>query len=89
MSENNTEYAFLFKNAIDPLALMTAQAPLRSTIITGVVYRAGVYYVIIHANNDKVIQSYIDECKERHDIVFNKMDIDTPYAGCFSYSKAS
>lgn len=40
----NKEYAFLFQKAINPVALIRAQTPLGSTIITGVFYKKGFYY---------------------------------------------
>lgn len=69
--------AFLFKGAINPLALLHAQGALSSTLIMGVVYKAGVYYVTIAANNMNVINSYVEKCNVKG-IVFNKVDMEIP-----------
>ena len=69
--------AFLFKGAINPLALLHAQGALSSTLIMGVVYKAGVYYVTIGANNMNVINSYVEKCNVKG-IVFNKVEMDVP-----------
>lgn len=69
--------AFLFKGAINPLALLHAQGALSSTLIMGVVYKAGVYYVTIGANNMNVINSYVEKCNVKG-IVFNKVDMEIP-----------
>lgn len=66
---------FFFKSNVHPLALIRAQTPLRSTIITGVFFRDGFYYVIIHANNDRVIDSYVKDCNLKG-VEFEKVDID-------------
>lgn len=78
--KDNKEYAFLFKKAINPVALIRAQTPLGSTIITGVFYKSGFYYVIIHANNDRVIESYVKDCN-LNGVEFEKADIDMPQYG--------
>lgn len=75
--DERVECAFLFKGAINPLALLHAQGALSSTLIMGVIYKAGVYYVTIGANNINVINSYVEKCKLR-DIVFDKVEMDVP-----------
>lgn len=79
MSEYNerVECAFLFKGAINPLALLHAQGALSSTLIMGVIYKAGVYYVTIGANNMNVINSYVEKCNVKG-ITFNRVDADIP-----------
>lgn len=83
---NGQDYAFLFKKNIHPLALISAQTPLRSTIITGVFYKSGYYYVTIHANNDRVIESYMKDCNS-NGIEFEKVDLDMPQYGAVYMSK--
>lgn len=75
--DERVECAFLFKGAINPLALLHAQGALSSTLIMGVIYKAGVYYVTIGGNNINVINSYVEKCKLR-DIVFDKVEMDVP-----------
>lgn len=75
MENERVECAFLFKGAINPLAFLYAQRALRSTLIQGVIYKAGVYYVTIGANNMNVIQSYLDECRI-NDVPFEKVDVE-------------
>ena len=75
--DERVECAFLFKCAINPLALLHAQGALSSTLIMGVIYKAGVYYVTIGANNMNVINSYVEKCKLK-DIVFDKVEMDVP-----------
>lgn len=75
--DERVECAFLFKGAITPLALLHAQGALSSTLIMGVIYKAGVYYVTIGANNINVINSYVEKCKLK-DIVFDKVEMDVP-----------
>ena len=85
MSVRMIEFAFLFKGAINPLALIYAQSALSSIVIVGVVYKAGVYYVSLSANNMKVIESYIGRCAN-NGIVFEKLDIDNPsFEACYMY----
>lgn len=86
MSENErVECAFLFKGAINPLALLHAQGALSSTIIMGVIYKAGVYYVTIGANNMRVMESYVEKCGHRG-IVFDRIDMDIPpYNAIYMY----
>lgn len=69
--DERVECAFLFKGAINPLALLHAQGALSSTLIMGV------YYVTIGANNMNVINSYVEKCKLK-DIVFDKVEMDVP-----------
>lgn len=84
MSER-VECAFLFKGAINPLALVFAQGALSSTLILGVVYKAGVYYVTIGATSMNVIESYVNKCAGGG-VVFEKLDIDNPtFAACYMY----
>ena len=84
MSER-VECAFLFKGNVNPLALLYAQGTLSSTLIMGVVYKAGVYYVTIGASSMNVIESYVRKCASG-DIVFEKLDIDNPsFAACYMY----
>lgn len=78
--KNGKEYAFLFEKVINQIALIRAQTPLGSTIITGVFYKSGHYYVTIHANNDRVIESYIKDCNS-NGVEFEKVDIDMPQYG--------
>lgn len=85
--KNDKQYAFLFKKAINSVALVRAQTPLRSTIITGVFYKRGFYYIIIHANNDRVIESYITDCNSSG-VEFEKADIDMPQYGAVYICKA-
>lgn len=73
--DERVECAFLFKGAINPLALLHAQGALTSTLIMGVIYKAGVYYVTIGANNMRVIESYVEKCKLR-DVLFEKVERD-------------
>ena len=75
--DERVECAFLFKGAINPLALLHVQGALSSTLIMGVIYKAGVYYVTIGANNINVINSYVEKCKLK-DIVFDKVEMDVP-----------
>ncbi|UIW12566.1 MAG: hypothetical protein [Enterobacter phage ENC19] len=75
--DERVECAFLFKGEINPLALLHAQGALSSTLIMGVIYKAGVYYVTIGANNINVINSYVEKCKLK-DIVFDKVEMDVP-----------
>lgn len=82
------EYAFLFKDQIHPGVLLNAQGPLSGTIITGVTYKAGVYYLIISARNENVIKSFIDTCAS-DGLKFSWIDIDNPFDGCYMFDKNS
>ncbi|CAD6025503.1 hypothetical protein FADJDIKG_00193 [Klebsiella phage vB_KoM-MeTiny] len=85
MSEKErVECVFLFKGAINPLALLYAQHALRSTLIQSVIYKAGVYYVTIGANNMVVIESYVKECA-LNGIVFDKVDFDAGVDAVYMY----
>ena len=78
--ENGQDYAFVFKSKIHPLALISAQNPLRSTIITSVFFKKGFYYVIIHANNDRVIDGYVKDCNLKG-VEFEKVDVELNKCG--------
>lgn len=77
MEKENVEVAFLFKNAINQMALLYAQSGLTSKFISNVTYKAGVYYVCITANNMTVIDSYVKSCNVKG-VTFNRIDIDIP-----------
>lgn len=81
------ECAFLFKGAINPIALIYAQGAQSTTLIMSVVYKAGVYYVTLGASNIKVIESYVNRCAN-NGIVFEKLNIDNPsFAECYMYKE--
>lgn len=85
--KNGKEYAFIFKGSINPVALIRAQSPLGSIIITGMIYKSGMYHVTLHANNDRVIESYLKDC-HTHEVEFEKIDIDMPQYGAVYMYKA-
>lgn len=82
------EYAFLFKGQIHPAVLLNAQGPLEGTIITGVTYRAGVYYLIISAKNNNVIKNFIDKCAN-DGLKFSWVDIDSPCSEHYMFDPSS
>ena len=83
--QNRKEYVFIFKGMINPVALIRAQTTLSSVIITGVFYKSGDYYVTIQANNDRVIESYVEDCRS-NGVEFEKEEVETAeFSAVYTY----